>query len=71
LSNNPTPSAALQLAANPRFTQEGFDRGTDLTVEIERVVTLGGGRMTLVRHVYLPSVAAWVTSLDTAATSAG
>jgi NitT/TauT family transport system permease protein len=27
---------------------------------VERVVTLGGGRATLVRHVYLPSVAAWV-----------
>jgi NitT/TauT family transport system permease protein len=27
---------------------------------VERVVTLGGGRVALVRHVYLPSVAAWV-----------
>jgi NitT/TauT family transport system permease protein len=27
---------------------------------VERVVTLGGGRLALVRHVYLPSVAAWV-----------
>ena len=27
---------------------------------VERVVTLGGGRWALVRHVYLPSVAAWV-----------
>jgi NitT/TauT family transport system permease protein len=27
---------------------------------VERVITLGGGRATLVRHVYLPSVAAWV-----------
>ena len=27
---------------------------------VERIVTLGGGRLTLVRHVYLPSVAAWV-----------
>ena len=27
---------------------------------IERVVTLGGGRWALVRHVYLPSVASWV-----------
>src|SRR5215831_5691751 len=27
---------------------------------IERIVTLGGGRWALVRHVYLPSVAAWV-----------
>jgi NitT/TauT family transport system permease protein len=29
---------------------------------VERVVTLGGGRWALVRHVYLPSVAAWVMS---------
>ena len=27
---------------------------------VERVITLGGGRWSLVRHVYLPSVAAWV-----------
>jgi NitT/TauT family transport system permease protein len=27
---------------------------------VERVLTLGGGRWALVRHVYLPSVAAWV-----------
>ena len=27
---------------------------------VERVVTLGGDRRSLVRHVYLPSVAAWV-----------
>ena len=27
---------------------------------VERVITLGGGRWALVRHVYLPSVAAWV-----------
>jgi NitT/TauT family transport system permease protein len=27
---------------------------------VERVVTLGGNRLDLVRHVYLPSVAAWV-----------
>ena len=27
---------------------------------VERIVTLGGGRWQLVRHVYLPSVAAWV-----------
>ena len=27
---------------------------------VERVVTLGGSRWSLVRHVYLPSVAAWV-----------
>ncbi len=28
----------------------------------ERVITLGGDRWSLVRHVYLPSVAAWVLS---------
>jgi NitT/TauT family transport system permease protein len=27
---------------------------------VERVITLGGGRAALVRHVFLPSVAAWV-----------
>jgi NitT/TauT family transport system permease protein len=27
---------------------------------VERIVTLGGDRWSLVRHVYLPSVAAWV-----------
>jgi NitT/TauT family transport system permease protein len=27
---------------------------------VERIVTLGGGSWALVRHVYLPSVAAWV-----------
>ncbi len=27
---------------------------------VERVITLGGNRWSLVRHVYLPSVAAWV-----------
>ena len=27
---------------------------------VERVVTLGGDRLSLVRHVYLPSVASWV-----------
>jgi NitT/TauT family transport system permease protein len=27
---------------------------------VERIVTLGGGRLALIRHVYLPSVAAWV-----------
>src|SRR3954449_4613927 len=27
---------------------------------VERITTLGGGRWALVRHVYLPSVAAWV-----------
>jgi NitT/TauT family transport system permease protein len=29
---------------------------------VERVVTLGGNRWALVRHVYLPSVTAWVLS---------
>ena len=29
---------------------------------IERVITLGGGRWALVRHVYLPSVTAWILS---------
>jgi NitT/TauT family transport system permease protein len=29
---------------------------------VERVITLGGDRWSLVRHVYLPSVAAWVLS---------
>lgn len=29
---------------------------------VERIITLGGGRMQLVRHVYLPSVATWVLS---------
>jgi NitT/TauT family transport system permease protein len=29
---------------------------------VERVITLGGKRWALVRHVYLPSVAAWVLS---------
>jgi NitT/TauT family transport system permease protein len=27
---------------------------------VERIVTLGGGRWALVRHVYLPSVSAWI-----------
>jgi NitT/TauT family transport system permease protein len=27
---------------------------------VERIMTLGGGRIDLLRHVYLPSVAAWV-----------
>jgi len=27
---------------------------------VERVITLGGDRWSLVRHVYLPSVASWV-----------
>jgi NitT/TauT family transport system permease protein len=29
---------------------------------VERIVTLGGGRWALVRHVYLPSVTAWILS---------
>ena len=29
---------------------------------VERVITLGGDRWALVRHVYLPSVTAWVLS---------
>src|SRR5271170_1616694 len=29
---------------------------------VERVITLGGDRWAIVRHVYLPSVAAWVLS---------
>ena len=29
---------------------------------VERIVTLGGDRWALVRHVYLPSVAAWILS---------
>jgi NitT/TauT family transport system permease protein len=29
---------------------------------VERVITLGGNRWSLVRHVYLPSVTAWVLS---------
>jgi len=27
---------------------------------VERIVTLGGGRLELIRYVYLPSVAAWI-----------
>ena len=27
---------------------------------VERITTLGGGRWALVRHVYLPSIAAWI-----------
>jgi NitT/TauT family transport system permease protein len=27
---------------------------------VERVITLGGGRAALIRHVYLPSVTAWI-----------
>lgn len=29
---------------------------------VERIITLGGNRRDLVRHVYLPSVAVWVMS---------
>ena len=29
---------------------------------VERIITLGGGRIDLVRHVYLPAVTAWVLS---------
>ena len=29
---------------------------------VERIITLGGNRWALVRHVYLPSVAAWILS---------
>jgi NitT/TauT family transport system permease protein len=29
---------------------------------VERIITLGGGRWALVRHVYLPSVTVWVIS---------
>src|SRR5213075_3413215 len=27
---------------------------------VERIITLGGGRWALIRHVYLPSVTAWI-----------
>jgi len=43
------------------FTVFGGIRQVDRRL-VERVVTLGGGRWELVRHVYLPSVAAWVLS---------
>lgn len=29
---------------------------------VERIVTLGGGRWALIRHVYMPSVASWILS---------
>lgn len=29
---------------------------------VERIITLGGGRWALIRHVYLPSVASWILS---------
>src|SRR5437763_10828478 len=41
------------------FTVAGGIRQVDRKL-VERVVTLSGGRWALVRHVYLPSVAAWV-----------
>jgi NitT/TauT family transport system permease protein len=41
------------------FTVFGGIRQVDRRL-VERVVTLGGDRWALVRHVYLPSVAAWV-----------
>ena len=41
------------------FTVYGGIRQVDRRL-IERVVTLGGNRRALVRHVYLPSVASWV-----------
>ena len=41
------------------FTVYGGIRQVDRRL-VERVVTLGGGRRALVRHVYLPSVASWV-----------
>jgi len=41
------------------FTVFGGLRQVDRRL-VERIVTLGGTRWSLVRHVYLPSVAAWV-----------
>jgi NitT/TauT family transport system permease protein len=41
------------------FTVYGGIRQIDRRL-VERVVTLGGNRRALVRHVYLPSVASWV-----------
>jgi NitT/TauT family transport system permease protein len=41
------------------FTVFGGIRQVDRKL-VERVITLGGTRWDLVRHVYLPSVAAWV-----------
>src|SRR5689334_19573449 len=41
------------------FTVYGGIRQVDRKL-VERIVTLGGSRWDLVRHVYLPSVAAWV-----------
>jgi NitT/TauT family transport system permease protein len=41
------------------FTVFSGIRQTDKRL-VERIVTLGGNRWALVRHVYLPSVAAWI-----------
>jgi NitT/TauT family transport system permease protein len=41
------------------FTVFGGIRQVDRRL-VERIITLGGGRWDLVRHVYLPSVTAWV-----------
>ncbi len=41
------------------FTVFGGIRQVDRRL-VERVITLGGTRWSLVRHVYLPSVASWV-----------
>jgi NitT/TauT family transport system permease protein len=41
------------------FTVYGGIRQVDRKL-VERIITLGGGRWELVRHVYLPSVASWV-----------
>ncbi len=41
------------------FTVYGGIRQVDRKL-VERIITLGGTRWDLVRHVYLPSVAAWV-----------
>jgi NitT/TauT family transport system permease protein len=43
------------------FTVYGGIRQVDRKL-VERIITLGGNRWSLVRHVYLPSVAAWVLS---------
>jgi NitT/TauT family transport system permease protein len=41
------------------FTVFGGIRQVDRKL-VERIITLGGGRWALVRHVYLPSLAAWI-----------
>src|SRR5712671_805657 len=41
------------------FTVFGGIRQVDRKL-VERIITLGGGRWSLVRHVYLPSLAAWI-----------